>query len=91
MRSRRGWPAPSRGSALLKAVHPLNARGEESPAELPQPLQIDLLPGREPVDRITLEFVTPTELKADGNLTDRPEFGHTMILPLSARAAGALE
>src|SRR6185295_3409969 len=39
------------------------------------PLELCLNPSGDPVDRITVRFETPTELKAGGQTTDRPEFG----------------
>jgi hypothetical protein len=39
------------------------------------PLVLSLAPLTEPVDRVTIRFVTPTELKTEGGLADGPEFG----------------
>ncbi len=39
------------------------------------PLVLSLAPLTEPIDRITVRFVTPTELKTEGGLAERPEFG----------------
>jgi hypothetical protein len=39
------------------------------------PLELDLSPSREAVRRVALRFLTPTELKAGGELALRPEFG----------------
>jgi CRISPR-associated endoribonuclease Cas6 len=39
------------------------------------PLQLCLNPSGEHVDRVTIRFETPTELKADGKAVERPEFG----------------
>jgi hypothetical protein len=39
------------------------------------PLALSLTSLSEPVDRVTVRFVTPTELKTDGGLAERPEFG----------------
>jgi hypothetical protein len=38
------------------------------------PMQLCLDPSGDPVDHITIRFETPTELKADGQTIDRPEF-----------------
>lgn len=39
------------------------------------PLVLSLAPLTEPIDRVTVRFVTPTELKTEGGLAERPEFG----------------
>jgi len=39
------------------------------------PLELCLNPSGDPVNWISLRFETPTELKADGNTVDQPEFG----------------
>ncbi len=38
-------------------------------------MTLSLTPGTEPVDRVRVQFVTPTELKAGHQLAERPEFG----------------
>jgi CRISPR-associated endoribonuclease Cas6 len=50
--------------AELADVHGANA-----------PLQLCLQPSGDPVNRITVRFETPTELKAGGETVERPEFG----------------
>jgi hypothetical protein len=39
------------------------------------PISIDLSPAADSVERVRVEFLTPTELKHEGRLADRPEFG----------------
>ena len=39
------------------------------------PMEIDLEPGLEVVQRVRVRFVTPTELKSRGEIAGRPEFG----------------
>ena len=39
------------------------------------PLVLSLAPLTEPVDRVSVRFVTPTELKTEGGLVECPEFG----------------
>ncbi len=39
------------------------------------PLELCLDPEGDPVDRVTVRFETPTELKAGGQTIERPEFG----------------
>jgi hypothetical protein len=43
--------------------------------EPPAPLELILDPPPEPVERVTVRFVTPTELKSGQKLAERPEFG----------------
>lgn len=38
-------------------------------------LSLDLSPGGEPVSRLTVRFLTPTELKSGQKIAGRPEFG----------------
>ena len=39
------------------------------------PIELCLDPAGDPVNRIAIRFQTPTELKADGQIIERPEFG----------------
>jgi len=57
---------PGRGRAELIAVHALNDAGR------PLALELDARP--EPIRRLRVRFVTPTELKLETKLTARPEF-----------------
>jgi len=54
---------PGRGRAELIAVD-----------QLPGPLAIDLRGGSEQARRVTVRFVTPTELKSGQEIVERPEF-----------------
>ncbi len=76
---------PGRGRAELVEVTQLGERGEfvsqiyeARSAVLRQagpPLELSLARGAEPVERVRVRFVTPTELKAGHRLAERPEFG----------------
>jgi hypothetical protein len=59
--ARQGW-GPERGTAELAAA-------EQKRFVLP------LVAAGQPVSRLTVRFLTPTELKGDGGLAPRPEFG----------------
>jgi hypothetical protein len=39
-----------------------------------EPLTLSLEPGQQTANKIRVEFLSPTELKHDGQITDRPEF-----------------
>lgn len=76
---------PGRGRAELERVHQLDAHREPKVEvfdgrtfliqEALPPLELDLRPCPHPVPRVCVRFLTPTELKGDGELTLRPEFG----------------
>jgi hypothetical protein len=76
---------PGRGRAELVRVDQLGAdrrpRAEVFDGrtfllrEAPAPLELDLAPGAEPVGRVRVRFLTPTELKGAGEVALRPEFG----------------
>jgi hypothetical protein len=68
---------PGRGRAELKGVeqldmadHPAVVADEPGP-----PCQAGLDRDTEPVERVAVRFLTPTELKSAGNVVERPEFG----------------
>lgn len=75
---------PGRGRAGLVSVERLGL--DRKPAEKvfdggkflmgesPRPLELELNPVPEAVSRVTLRFVTPTELKSGQQLAERPEF-----------------
>jgi hypothetical protein len=76
---------PSRGRAELTGVWQLGSDGEPV-ARLydgasfllqqgPAPMELSLEPGTERVERVRVQFLTPTELKSGKQLADRPEFG----------------
>jgi len=54
---------------LDPAAELVDVRGADAPLEL------CLDPAGDPVNRVTVEFRTPTELKAGGQTVERPEFG----------------
>jgi hypothetical protein len=76
---------PGRGLAELTAVDQLDLEGslvsrvfhgegsQTGAAALPCP--VDLAPPPRRAGRVRARFVTPTELKGDGQLVERPEFG----------------
>ena len=64
----------------------------------PEPLRLPLEPAAEPVHRLRVEFLSPTELKAEGGLAARPDFpilfgrARDRVATLSALyGAGALD
>ena len=68
---------PGRGRAELERVESLGL-GEEAAMTGDAaivPSRIDLTPDVHPVRQARLQFRTPTELKAAGSVTSRPEFG----------------
>jgi hypothetical protein len=56
---------PARGRAALDRVENAGT----------QPLVLSLCPEGEPISRVVVQFLTPTELKHDGRIVSRPEFG----------------
>ena len=63
---------PGRRRGRLDRVEPLGLDGQPSPSA---PCSIRLDPDATATDRVTVRFASPTELKADGKLVERPEFG----------------
>jgi hypothetical protein len=76
---------PRRGRVELTTVSQLDANGEPSTAlydgeslllrENPAPLELNLEARPDPVRRLRLCFITPTELKSGQQIASRPEFG----------------
>jgi len=76
---------PHRGRAQLTEVTQLDGKGEPAARiydgetllmrQQPAPLELSLEPLKEPVERLVVRFVTPTELKGRQQLAARPEFG----------------
>jgi hypothetical protein len=68
---------PGRGRADLERVELIDLAGQATVigAEPASPLHLSLDPDGNPVPRVRLRFHTPTELKAAGVVTSRPEFG----------------
>lgn len=62
---------PGRGRADFLGVESLGADGELSDG----PMELSLEPPAERVERVAVEFLTPFELKSEGRLLERPEFG----------------
>jgi hypothetical protein len=65
---------PGHGRVTMCRGEQLDLDDRSGPADATAPLTIDLTPGRDPVDRVHLTFLTPTELKSGGMVTERPEF-----------------
>jgi hypothetical protein len=70
---------PGRGRAALERVEQLdlldNGRPIMDAPDLPlDPLSIDLDAAAAPTASVRLRFVTPTELKGDGGMVERPDF-----------------
>ncbi len=83
---------PARSKVDLTAVSRLNARGDpettiyenaliKTQDDLP-PLTLDLTPTAEPISRLRVRFLTPTELKSGRQIAARPTFA---ILATRAR------
>ncbi|MGH9773250.1 MAG: CRISPR system precrRNA processing endoribonuclease RAMP protein Cas6, partial [Candidatus Acidiferrales bacterium] len=83
---------PGRRRVELERVEQLNERGEACATiyengtmivrqDVP-PLELDLTPREDPVTRLVIRFVTPTELKSGQQIAAKPEFG---ILAARAR------
>ena len=76
---------PRRGRVDLTAVWQLDGNGEPSVAlydrrslllrQSAPPLELSLEPSLEPVTRLRLQFLTPTEFKSAQQIGDRPDFG----------------
>jgi hypothetical protein len=79
---------PGRGRAELVGVEQLDEqrRPGTGPERL-QPLRIPIDKETEPVRRVLVRFVTPTELKAGRELVERPEFG-VLIARVRDRVSG---
>jgi hypothetical protein len=81
----RGGIGPGRGLAELAAVDQLDLAGATvmrvfdgdrfQLGELAAPIRVELSEAQSPVERARVRFVTPTELKSEHKLADRPEFG----------------
>jgi hypothetical protein len=74
---------PSRARIKLEDISALQATGQPSlpvyrqdefVATEPSPVRISLLPGTEQIDKLELQFLTPTELKHQGSLVRIPDF-----------------
>jgi hypothetical protein len=63
---------PGRRRARLDRIDPLDLQGQLNSAG---PCLLPLDPEAQPVDSVTVRFVTPTELKSGGRVVERPEFG----------------
>jgi hypothetical protein len=63
---------PGRGRAALERTEELDL--DDSPRESGTPNVVSLDASDEPVSSVTVQFRTPTELKASGGLAERPEF-----------------
>ena len=61
---------PRRGRVALDRIEPLGLDGLCSTA----PCRLHFEPSGEPLNRIRVRFLTPTELKSGGEIVERPEF-----------------
>jgi hypothetical protein len=76
---------PRRGRATLADVSQLNEAGDPVQRlydgksfllqQSPPPMTLSLEPSPEPVERLRVKFLTPTELKSGQQVTSRPDFG----------------
>ncbi|MGH9667586.1 MAG: CRISPR system precrRNA processing endoribonuclease RAMP protein Cas6, partial [Bryobacteraceae bacterium] len=70
---------PGRGRAVLREVSHAGRRLYDGETllfkEPPAPLELSLDPPPRPIERLTVRFVTPTELKSGQKLAGHPEFG----------------
>jgi hypothetical protein len=76
---------PGRRKVELLSVEQLNAQGEPLAAiydnasatvrQKVAPLALNLTPRTEPVTRVRVRFITPTELKSGSQIAAKPEFG----------------
>lgn len=76
---------PGRARAELAAVDQVDLNGAPSArvfdgervqmSELAAPIAVDMNEALGPVDRVRVRFVTPTELKSEHQVAERPEFG----------------
>jgi CRISPR-associated endoribonuclease Cas6 len=65
---------PGRGRARLKGVETLDLQGNPAAAGFRCVVPLD--PEAEVIKAVTLRFLTPTELKAEGQVVDEPQFRH---------------
>ncbi len=64
-----------RGPARLEGIEQLDLSDHPQPlTDPPSPSVVSLEPGDEPVNRVLLRFVTPTELKSAGHPAELPDF-----------------
>jgi len=65
---------PGHGRASLDRAEQLDLEDRASPVTGAPPLALGLSPQAEPVGRVLVRFVSPTELKSGGTAIERPEF-----------------
>ena len=65
---------PGRGRARLNGIETLDLEGNPAAAGFRCVVPLD--PEAEVIKAVTLRFVTPTELKAEGHVVDEPQFRH---------------
>ena len=65
---------PGHGRVTLELAEQLDLDGHAAPVNEMPALTVDLRSLAEPVDRVQLRFVSPTELKSEGKVAERPEF-----------------
>lgn len=65
---------PGHGRIALERTEQLDLADRAGPVAGAPPLSLSLEPQGEVVSRVTLRFVSPTELKSGGTVAERPEF-----------------
>ena len=65
---------PGHGRVNLERTEQVDLADRAGPVAEAPPLSLSLEPQREAVSRVTLRFVSPTELKSGGTVAERPEF-----------------
>jgi len=62
------------GDAVAAALESALASRAELVSAASERVAVSLLPDPNPVERVTVRFLTPTELKSEGGVVERPEF-----------------
>jgi hypothetical protein len=62
------------GRARVELVDVQALDAERTPSGSERPTALSLLPESAPVERVSVRFVSPTELKSGGELAERPDF-----------------
>jgi hypothetical protein len=65
---------PGHGRVALVSTEQVDLDGRAGAIDSTQPQTIDLEPDGEPVSRVRVRFLTPTELKGGGAIAPQPEF-----------------
>jgi hypothetical protein len=65
---------PGHGRVTLERAEQMDLDGRAGPVTGAPALALDLRPDGEPVERVQVRFLSPTELKSGGTVIERPEF-----------------